>query len=130
MSEKVIGYILLFVGLFVIFFSGLDVWQVFTKQKQPIQLFNLKGVTIDPSAFTPQVNVPEGMEQFIQKPSSTKGVEIIPSDMLNLSSNLFAHLMLMGFIASIGAKIAMLGTQMIRPITVKLREAQDKTLQK
>lgn len=131
MSEKVIGYTLLTIGIITIVFSALDVYLVFTKQKQPIQLFNFEGVSFDPSLYTPQVEVPKGMEQFMQqKPKTSQKVEILPGDVLNLSSNLFAHIMLMGFIVSIGGKIATLGTQLIRPVVVKLHESHQQSTQK
>lgn len=118
------GYLLLTIGIVTIVFSAIDVYQVFTKQKAPIQLFNFQGVSIDPSAYAPQIEVPAGMESFVQQqPKGNQKVELLPADLINLSSNLFAHIMLMGFIASIGSKLASLGTQLVRPIVVKLREA-------
>jgi len=54
--------------------------------------------------------------------------ELISSDLLNESSNLAAHLFLMGFMASIGYKIGSLGIQMLRPIVVKVREAKQSSI--
>lgn len=122
MSEKVIGYILLTLGVVVILLTALDAYLVFTKRKQPIQLFNFAGISIDPSAYAPQIEVPAGMESYVKPPKSGQKMEIIPGNVLNLSSNLFAHIMLLGFIASIGGRLASIGTQLLRPIEVKLRE--------
>ncbi len=46
--------------------------------------------------------------------------------MVNAPLNLFTYLMLMGFFASIGMKIATVGTYLVRPIVVKLREEKEK----
>ena len=100
MSEKIIGYTLLVCGIAIILFTAFNVYFVFTKQAQPIQLFNFPAVSLDliPGA---------------------KPTEILPADVLNQSSNIFAHLLLMGFMASIGQKLATLGVQLVRPIVVK-----------
>jgi hypothetical protein len=59
-----------------------------------------------------------------QMPKTPK-TEIISATMLNDSSNIFAHLMLMGFIVSLGYKLANLGIQMLRPIVVKLKAKEE-----
>ncbi len=121
MTSKRIGYILLFLGILIIGYSAFDVYQVFTKQKQPIQLFSLEGIFIDPSTFAPQIEVPAGMESIVRQPARGGQIEILPADLLNLTSNLFAHILLMGFIGSVGSKIATLGTALVRTIEVKVR---------
>jgi len=131
MSEKVIGYILLTVGVVIITLTAWNVWQVFAGKAEPVQLFNFEGISIDPSKFAPQVDVPEGMEGLIsQRAPASQKVEFISPDYLNDTANLFAHIMLMGFIASIGGRFATIGTQLLRPIEVKLREAKPQNSQK
>lgn len=122
MTEKVLGYILLGAGVFTLLFAAFNIYQVFTKQIRPVQVFNLKGISLDTSKIMENSLPPEfaGLMQS-NKPSSQ---EIIPAQMLNDSSNLFAHLLFMGFIASIGVKLATIGTQLIRPIVVKLRTTE------
>lgn len=125
MSEKIIGYILLAVGIMTIIFSGFSVYTVFTKQARPVQLFTFKGISLDASQLL-STNLPPEATQLV-KPGGTQ--EIIPASLLNDSSNIFAHLLLMGFIGSVGYKIASLGVQLTRPIVVKLKtqEATPKT---
>ena len=120
MSEKIIGYILLILGLIIIFFSGFSVYQVFTKQAKPAQLFNFKGIGLDTSSIISN-SLPPEFAQMVPKNSGGATQEIIPPALLNESSNIFAHLMLMGFLMSLGAKIASLGIQLVRPIVVKLK---------
>lgn len=103
MSEKIIGYTLLVCGIAIILFSAFNVYFVFTGQAQPIHLFNFPAVSL---AVVP----------------GAKPVELVSADMLNQTSNVFAHLFLMGFLASIGEKLASLGIQLLRPIVVKSKE--------
>ena len=101
MSEKITGYLLLLGGIIIIFFSAYNIYQVFTKQTQPIQLFAGEGIKVEiPGSKTPS--------------------ELIPADQLNDISNLTAHYFLMSFLVSIGFKISSLGVQLLRPIEVKL----------
>lgn len=103
MSEKITGYVLLFLGLLVIGYSAFNIYQVFTKQSQPIQLISGEGIKVEiPGSKTPS--------------------ELIPADQLNEISNLTAHYLLMSFLVSIGFKVSSLGTQLLRPIEVKIAE--------
>jgi hypothetical protein len=106
-TEKIIGYSLLFVGIFLIIVSVFSVFQVFTGAVKPVQLFQMQGISLD-----------LGTQNGIKLPST----EIVPAAMLNDTTNLFVHLLLMGFIASTGQKLASLGIELLRPIVVKLNE--------
>ncbi|EKD32307.1 MAG: hypothetical protein ACD_77C00126G0001, partial [uncultured bacterium] len=106
MSERILGYALLTIGIVVMVLSGLSVYQVFTKKTQPVKLFNFTGINIDLAQMTANqlTNLPPEMSQFINQGSNEKSnaykTEILPADLINDSSNIFAHLLLMGFIAS------------------------------
>ncbi len=121
MTEKAIGYLLLALGIIIIFFSAISVWGVFTKQTRPVELFTLKGISLDMSQMLAGSLPPEYASVAQQLAKSAPKQEIISAEILNQTSNLFAHLMFMGFLASIGAKLATIGTQFIRPIVVKLK---------
>lgn len=110
LDTKVIGYMLLSIGLFVIIFSGINVYQVFTRQIPPINLFNFPGISV-------------GLDQLVGQgaANSNASVEILPANVLNETSNLLAHLFLMGFVGGVGAKIGKLGVYMVRPINVELK---------
>lgn len=116
MPEKTLGYILLVIGISLIVFALVHMFFVFTGKIPPVNLFNSGGISFDPSVFlsSSQGQITAGKQ------------ELISADYLNLSSNLFMELILMGFIASVGQKFASTGTSLIRPITVKLR-AKDGT---
>lgn len=101
MTEKVTGYLLIVVGIALMAIAAFSVYSVFTGSATPFALFNFKGVTI-----TLDPNLPE--------------VEVFPAEVINATTNTLAHLFLMGFIVSVGAKIAALGTNLVRPINVKI----------
>jgi len=125
MNEKIVGYILLSVGLLVIAASTLNVYQVFSKQIEPVQIFSFPSVSLDlGSAISGQLPEDERAPMQAQMGNSAKQ-EIIPSAVLNDSSNLAAHLFLMGFIVSVGYRVASLGTQLVRTIVVPVRGVKD-----
>ena len=120
MSEKIVGYGLLVLGLLIICLSIFSVFAVFTGMFEPAQLFNLEGVSVsfDVGKMIGSSLPPEFSSQLPQQ--EAQKVEPISADLLNGSLNLFFHLFLMGFVMGGGYKIALIGTQLVRTITVKL----------
>lgn len=119
MGEKVIGYVLLVVGVGVIVFSAFNVYGVFTKRISPIQLFSFPAVTVDLGKAI-SGNLPKELQNAQKDNPAQPPVELIPADMLNLTSNITAHVILMGFLVGIGHKLSSLGVQLLRPVTVKI----------
>lgn len=118
MNEKMVGYILLFTGIFIILFSGFSVYGVFSKKTKPVQFFTIGSVPIEiPIAG-----------QNVDKEISGGGISI-PAEVIQDPLNSFAHLALMMFIGGVGFKIASLGTILVRPVVVKLKskESSDKS---
>lgn len=109
MSEKTIGYILLGVGIVLIVLALLRMFLVFTGKLPPVDLFHSNAISLDLGSLMPNA------------PAAAGNQELISADYLNLSSNLFIELLLMGFVASSGQKLASTGTSLLRPITVKLK---------
>jgi hypothetical protein len=137
MSEKVIGYILLIAGVAIICLVAFNIYQIFNLKAKPVNLFHFNSLSIDSSQLVPsqpEVNT-EGLSpeqgQVLenlfktQSPKESSKIEVIPADVLNQTTNLFAHLFLLGFIASAGYRIASIGVLMLRPIVVKLKEKQE-----
>ncbi len=115
MSEKVIGYILLALGILTILFSGFSVYFVFTKRCQPIQFFNLGNL---------QVQLPQDKKAPAQAiPASIPLRDLMPAGVIDEPLNTMAHLVLMMFISGVGFKLASLGAMLVRPIKVKLKES-------
>jgi len=114
MTEKIIGYILLAVGILAMLIPAINVFQVFTGGAKPIEIFHFPGVSMDLSSMI-TANIPNN-PALKQIPSMK--TEILPADMINQSANLFAHVFLMGFIINLGYRLASLGIQLLRPIKV------------
>lgn len=120
MSEKIVGYLLLIMGIGIILYSGISAYSVFSGKLQPVQLFNFEGISINMGSFISQA-LPAEAQNYVNQNSPQIKQEILPAGILNDTTNILAHYLLMGFIASIGFKIASLGTMMVRPIVVKMK---------
>ncbi len=115
MSEKIIGYLLLAIGIIVIVASGFNIYAVFTRKMSPVSLFSLSSSSLDFSQL---------ISGYLPPGSPAAPPLSLPTDSLNFTFNLSAHLFLVGFIAHLGYQLASLGVQLVRPIEVKLREAK------
>jgi len=104
-SEKAIGYSLLFSGLVIIIFTAFSIFQIFTGNRQPIQLFDFPGIDFS------VLEMPE--------------TELVSPELLNDTSNFLGHIFIMGFLANIGSKISMIGVYLLRPIKVNLKKDND-----
>jgi hypothetical protein len=121
MQGKTLGYILLFSGLLLIIFSSSFTILVFTNFREPINVFHLKAPTIYLESLFPTLLQDSRTTSFpIQK--SDKGIELLPGDAFSKIINMVTTLLLMGFLASSGFKIASLGVLLLRPIEVKSNE--------
>ena len=122
MTERVVGYVLLAVGIVIILATAASVIMVFTGSAEPIQIFNFEGIGLNASDLFGGDMSPE-QAAALRQMTEGQQMELISPEILNETSNLFAHLFLMGFISTVGFKLASLGTMMVRPIVVKVKEA-------
>lgn len=116
MSEKVVGYLLLVLGILLIIGSALGAFLVLSGKLQPFQVLTLPPITLDLSglmqAENPDAQLP---------PQANLETELIKSDIINKPLNLVAHLLFMAFLVNVGFKISTLGVQLLRPIRVSVR---------
>ncbi len=105
-NEKVVGYILLAIGVVMIFSSVFLAFNVFTGASAPPKLFNFSDVSF---------SVP-------QTGGASETVQIISGqDMSRIVSMVFWYL-LMFFIMFAGGRIASLGVNLIREIRVEVKQ--------
>jgi len=123
MTEKVLGYTYIVFGTILMILSLFSVYQIFINKVKPITLFNLPGISIDLSGVAPEV--PQEVKEKESSPQSLK-TELVQKEVINAPLNLLAHIIIMGFIANIGFKIASLGTLLVRPIKVTFRDEKEK----
>jgi hypothetical protein len=118
MGDKVIGYILVSIGIIVILGATYGLYRVFNGQSEPLEVFKLKGISVETASLVPQPRVPA--------PSSpSPKIELFPAAMLNTILNTVGHVIFMGFIASVGFRIASIGTMLARPIVVKIHSKKE-----
>lgn len=121
MSGKVLGYVFIALGILVMIAASINLLMVFTKHATPVQLFTFKPISINTNEII-AANLPAELSGFMQEqPANVQKTELISAEMINDSSNIFAHLLLVGFFVSLGYKFASLGVMMVRPIVVKLK---------
>lgn len=108
MTEKIIGYMLIFFGVLTIVFTGLNALNVLTKKSEPINFINNEIIT----SITPTENVgtPVSLNQMLN----------IDNDTITLITNMGIHLLVLGFVMKAGFHLASLGTMLVRPIVVDL----------
>ncbi len=118
MAEKIIGYVILGIGIIIIALSAVNGFRLITKQAQPVQLFNIANsdsqIPLDFNGSKVNIN------------SSTLLNSLgLSSPTLNFSLNLVFHLMILGFIAKMGFHLASLGTMLVRPIKVDIKAKEN-----
>jgi len=110
-KEKIVGYLLLGIGILIMIFGTISVYRVFTGYAKPFELFNLSGISVSPSNL---------LGNEFAATDQTANLDLLSAKDLNSTANSLAHLFLMGFIVSTGYKLATLGVNMVRPIIVKV----------
>lgn len=134
-SERIVGYILLGVGMLVMIFSAMQIVMVFTNKATPIEFFNSKPI-LTQQAKSNDVGFPTDggeLSKLIQNNplaglggggSSLPMPQLIDPEMINNVLNLSVYFLIMNFLLGLGFKIANLGVQLVRPIKVEVRNNQ------
>lgn len=103
--NKIIGYILLFIGLLLIILPLYQSYNIFSGKSVPPEIF--KNQKMSP---TNQVNNPLDLQQQLQKAMSN----VLPTDSINKTLNLISWILLMWIFIFGGSKIAGLGILLIK----------------
>ena len=101
MPEKIVGYTLLIVGLTLIIISLFNVYQTFTGQIQPFSLVHSSGLSLNLN--------------------QTQSVQVMSAQDIDQVTNLTLSYLLFSFLVTVGFKVSTLGTQLLRPIAVRLQ---------
>ncbi|MBI4136427.1 hypothetical protein HY469_00030 [Candidatus Roizmanbacteria bacterium] len=120
MHEKT-GYVLLYGGLILILFATVNIILVLTAKIDPIAFYKPEDISLDFSWMIPSYQIP-GLPEAI-RPEETQSPSV-KSEVLANSLNVLLHLFLMGFLVNVGSRIATLGTNLIRPVIVKLNQTE------
>ncbi|MEM2872592.1 MAG: hypothetical protein QXD82_00285 [Nitrososphaerales archaeon] len=103
--EKVIGYVLLAVGVAMIFLSVYFMFSVFTGATAPPRLFNFPDI---------QITIPSD--------GGSQNVLLAPGEEMNKIMAMLFWYLLMFFIMIAGGRIASLGINLIREIRVEVKK--------
>ena len=112
MTEKVIGYILLALGIVIILLVALNMVGVFTGSKEPYAFMKEEG-----SILSMDFGVPGTTEMT----AASVPVEINNYSQILKIINLVLFVIFSGFFVTVGYKLAMIGANLVRPIVVKTK---------
>jgi hypothetical protein len=137
-TEKIIGFSLVLIGIGIIIASAYSVYQVFTGEADPPSVFHFEAPSITlPTQQSLSLELPEGMElpEGFSLPSASEEekepqkIKLLPDEVINKVVNMSIHLLLMGFLVTVGAKIAGIGTKLVKEIKVVVKEEKIKAAQ-
>jgi len=126
MSERIIGYTLLGIGIIMIIITTFQIFSVFTGKATPIEVFKGEKTT----KTTAQSSTSDLLDQIqegdfsalLNSGSGTiSGFGVMNPETLYKMLNITAYYFLMMFLLNVGFKIASLGVQMVRPIKVEVK---------
>ncbi len=121
--DKIIGYVLLAVGILMIVIPIFLIANVLTGKSKPPQVFNVEAPTFDLPLSGQQLEMPKDIklpQGFVSQSGSQK-MKIIPDEVFNSSLNIGMYYLLMVFIGSSGSKIAGIGIKLIKEIKVQVK---------
>ncbi len=124
MSERIIGYTLLGIGIIMIIITTFQIFSVFTGKATPIQVFKVEPAKqSQPSSTTDLLEkIQQGdLSALLDSGSgSIPGLEVISPEAIYKMLNITVYYFLMMFLLNVGYKIASLGVQMVRPVKVEV----------
>lgn len=121
MHEKGLGYAFMTIGILIMAISVFFLYLVFTNQIKPFTVFQ------EPVKVTNKNNSPS-IDGLISDPSNIvqmqkQIVTEVLEKQINKTMNVLSTVFLMYFLMLFGFRLATLGTQLVRPINVNLKEA-------
>ena len=104
-TNKIIGYILLAIGVLLIIIPLWNTYNIFTGASVPAQVFS-KPISLQTDESASSLDVQKQMQNAL--------IKIIPLDFINNSLNLVSWLLLMWILIYGGGKIAAIGVKLIK----------------
>lgn len=121
--DKLIGYLLLIGGLFMILLGLFLVFNTLTGKFKPPQVSKYELPQIELALPAASIQVPEGTQlpEGFRMPTTASSTKLqIPNEIINDLIGISFYYLLMMFLASSGYKIASIGVKMIKDIKVKV----------
>lgn len=116
MGEKVTGYTLLAIGILAILLPAYSVFNIFQGNSLPFNFATIQSIEIDYAQLAGSGEGLTGEQKimFEKQKESLPKQEILNGGEASKLVNLGAHIFIMGFFASIGARIAAIGVSLIK----------------
>jgi hypothetical protein len=128
MAQKIVGYFLLIIGLFVIITSVFNIYGLLKKTIEPANLFDLQAISVNNEI--PIDTLPDNVKSLLGGSlKNSSSMVILSKKDLNDVVNFFAHIFIMGFIMNGGYLVAKIGVKMIREINISVVAPQNKNPQ-
>ena len=110
--ERIVGYVLLALGIVVMVFAAIQIVMVFTNKANPIEFFTSESIIM------------QQVESEDIGGGSLSIPQLIDPELLNNVLNMTVYFLIMNFLLGLGFKIANLGVQLVRPIKIEVRNNQ------
>lgn len=123
MSEKTTGYTLLAVGIIIMIFATIQIVLVLTGKANPIAIFqssvkNTQSSNLDISKLLSQL---QQNSQNVSFNPNAPSIQLFDPKVLNQILNLTVYYLIMQFLLGFGFKLSSLGTQLLRPIHIDMK---------
>lgn len=119
MVQKLIGYLLLMLGLFVMLICLSNIYGLYAKNIETVSFFDLDAIVLKNNISLD--NFPENVRPLLQKSiNETPPMVLMNKKDINDTTNFFAHIFLVGFIMNGGYLFAKIGTKMIREVHINV----------
>ncbi len=120
MNKNIFGWILVILGLIIIFWALIASYNIFTLKSDPPQFFDIqdeieKSQTVNYSSDSDQEQIEDKINEIIAE----KFKEIIPDDVFSVTSNLIIWSILAGIMIFSGSQISLIGTRLIKDNEIK-----------
>ena len=128
MIQKIIGYLLLTIGLFIMTASLLNIYGLFNKTIEPVKFFDLDAISVKNNI--PLDNFPADIRPLLEKAiNGAPPMVIVNKKDINDTTNFFVYIFVLGFFTNGGYLFAKVGTKLIREIHINVDVPQNKTPQ-
>lgn len=124
-DTKLIGYGLLITGLVIIALTGFNLYSILQGNTRAFNYFNFPPIELSTESLI-GADLSTQERELVKQQSGGEfpKMEIASAELLNETSNLLAHLFIIGTIITLGARISSIGVQMIRPVKVVVSQSK------
>lgn len=126
-DTRVVGYGLLVTGLIIILLAGLNIFNILQGNSRAVSYFDFEPIEISLEALMGSEMSPQQRAAMIeQNGGEVPKIELVSKKMVDDTTNLLAHIFIVGLLISVGGRIATTGVYLLRPIKVNVAKENTK----